>query len=60
MILTLFSFIYKNKTEEFTKPRVNHTFDNLRCNERCLQNENVLPRLKLQNEDPRQKRFTWR
>ena len=43
MILTLFSFIYKNKTEEFTKPRVDHTFDNLRYNKRCLQNENVLP-----------------
>ena len=43
MILTLFSFIYENKTEEFTKPRVDHTFDNLRCNKRCLQNENVLP-----------------
>ena len=38
MILTLFSFIYENKTEEFTKPRVDHTFDNLRCNKRCLQN----------------------
>ena len=43
MILTSFSFIYENKTEEFTKSRVDHTFDNLGCNKRCLQNENVLP-----------------
>ena len=43
MILTSFSFIYENKTEEFTKSRVDHTFDNLGCKKRCLQNENVLP-----------------
>ena len=41
--LVTLSFFYENKTEEFTKPRVDHTFDNLRCNKRCLQNENVLP-----------------
>ena len=34
MILTSFSFIYENKTEEFTKPRFDHTFDYLRLNKR--------------------------
>ena len=34
MILTSFSFIYENKTKDFTKLRFDHTFDYLRLNKR--------------------------